>query len=111
MEEAGKKVRESHRLKLGEVVTFLLIDPGIPLHENCSTSNKGNRCSPYIDTSLCELPKNSLRVPGMVRFRYEKKEFVIFIEDVLVYPQCYGAIVDLHLDSVATDTVAFTVII
>ena len=30
----------------------------------------------------------------MVRFRYEKKEYTIFIEDVLVYPQCYGAIVD-----------------
>lgn len=38
--------------------------------------------------------RNYLLKNHMVRFRYEKKEFVIFIEDVLVYPQCYGAIVD-----------------
>ena len=38
--------------------------------------------------------RNYLLKNRMVRFRYEKKEFVIFIEDVLVYPQCYGAIVD-----------------
>ena len=38
--------------------------------------------------------RNYLLKNRMVRFRYEKKEYVIFIEDVLVYPQCYGAIVD-----------------
>ena len=37
--------------------------------------------------------RNYLLKNRMVRFRYEKKEYVIFIEDVLVYPQCYGAIV------------------
>ena len=29
----------------------------------------------------------------MVRFRYEKKKYTVFIDRVLVYPQCYGAIV------------------
>ena len=38
--------------------------------------------------------RNYLLKNRMVRFRYEKKEYTIFIEDVLVYPQCYGAIVD-----------------
>ena len=37
--------------------------------------------------------RNYLLKNRMVRFRYEK-EYTIFIEDVLVYPQCYGAIVD-----------------
>ena len=38
--------------------------------------------------------RNYLQKNRMVRYRYEKKEYVIFIDDVLVYPQCYGAIVD-----------------
>lgn len=38
--------------------------------------------------------RNYLMKNRMVRFRYEKREFVIFIDEVLVYPQCYGAIVE-----------------
>ena len=30
----------------------------------------------------------------MVRFRYEKTQYLVTIEKVLVYPQCYGAVVD-----------------
>ena len=29
-----------------------------------------------------------------MRFRYEKTQYLIVIEKVLVYPQCYGAVVD-----------------
>ena len=36
---------------------------------------------------------NYLSKNKMVKFRYEKKKYTVFIERVLVYPQCYGAIV------------------
>ena len=37
---------------------------------------------------------NYLSKNRMVRFRYEKTQYLITIEKVLVYPQCYGAVVD-----------------
>jgi plasmid segregation protein ParM len=36
---------------------------------------------------------NYLSKNRMVNFRYEKKKYTVYIERVLVYPQCYGAIV------------------
>jgi plasmid segregation protein ParM len=36
---------------------------------------------------------NYLLKNRMVNFRYEKKKYTVYIERVLVYPQCYGAIV------------------
>lgn len=37
---------------------------------------------------------NYLSKNRMVRFRYEKAQYLATIERVLVYPQCYGAVVD-----------------
>ena len=37
---------------------------------------------------------NYLSKNRMVRFRYEKKQYLVMVEKVLVYPQCYGAVVD-----------------
>lgn len=37
---------------------------------------------------------NYLSKNRMVRFRYEKTQYLVTIEKVLVYPQCYGAVVD-----------------
>lgn len=37
---------------------------------------------------------NYLSKNRMVRFRYEKKQYIVTIEKVIVYPQCYGAVVD-----------------
>jgi plasmid segregation protein ParM len=36
---------------------------------------------------------NYLSKNRMVNFRYEKRKYTVYIERVLVYPQCYGAIV------------------
>ena len=37
---------------------------------------------------------NYLSKNRMVRFRYEKTQYLVTVERVLVYPQCYGAVVD-----------------
>ncbi len=37
---------------------------------------------------------NYLSKNKMVHFRYEKKKYTVIIDKVLVYPQCYGAIVE-----------------
>lgn len=37
---------------------------------------------------------NYLSKNKIVKFRYEKKKYTVFIDRVLVYPQCYGAIVE-----------------
>ena len=37
---------------------------------------------------------NYLQKNRMVRFRYEKTQYIATIEKVLVFPQCYGAVVD-----------------
>jgi plasmid segregation protein ParM len=56
---------------------------------------------------------NYLSKNKMIHFRYEKKKYTAFIERVLVYPQCYGAIVaklpEMNGQEVVVDIGSWTV--
>lgn len=56
---------------------------------------------------------NYLLKNKMIHFRYEKKKYTVFIEKVLVYPQCYGAVVgklpSMHGEEFVVDIGSWTV--